>query len=99
METHAITYNGIPTIVLDFPWDGELMLRQGLANNPLPGLLRVDGPKRSLGNTSALPRSTISMSFTPYTISDIELRIFSKTLREEPLLSDCLIGTQQLFGD
>ncbi len=71
-------YNDIPTIVLDFPSDGELVVRQGLASNPLPGLLRVDGPKRSLGNTTTLPRSTISMAFSLDTISDIELRIFPK---------------------
>ena len=90
---------GLPAIVVDFPAQAVLRARQGIAKIVLPGLARIDGPRRSLGHTGTNPRVTLTLSFDKDSTSDMDLRILISILRDEPLLQECLFGSRKLFGD
>ena len=88
-----------PAIIIDFPTEAELQVKQSLVETKLPGLDRIDGPRRSLGHTTLQPRSALTLSFDSGLVSEVEVRMFINVLREDPLMAGCILGSRKLFGD
>jgi hypothetical protein len=83
-----------PTMIVDCSSDTELTTHRALLAMPLPGLLRWDGPKRSLGNNG---RISFSGYFDEAAISSLDMRLYISMLKHNPRLREALIGQQSLF--
>ena len=94
-----MTYEDSPAIWIDCTAAEEMRTLQAITQLHLPGMTRIDGPKKSLGSTGIAPRVTFSLAFDKDAVSDLEIRIYIDTLRDTTALEDRLIGSKALFGN
>ena len=67
--------DALPAIMIDFPSKDEIKVKQGLVKAQLLSMVRIDGPRKSLGHTSSYPRSTLTVAFDPNLVSLVELKM------------------------
>ena len=88
-----------PAIVLDCDAQDQLMIHKALLGAELPGLLRWDGPRRSLGTTASQKRICFTGFFDPSIVSELDIRLYIMILRSREALNLSFIGNRALYAN
>ena len=88
-----------PAIVVDFYGTEELSVHGALKKMLLPGLIRWDGPRRSLGSKGPAQRLYFVGFFDESHVTDLDMHLYVDNLRNQDPLNRALIGRRALFTD
>ena len=111
LSTNSSTFNSVstqwrtqldskregPAIIVDVACAQELATQRALNESDLRGLLVWSGPLRSLGSVSDNQRSSFVGHFDGSIVSDLDVQLYMKMLRQSPTLQGALIGSRGLF--
>jgi hypothetical protein len=86
-------------ITVDSEAEGELAMRRAVAPIRLPGLLGWVGPRRGLGSKGRAQRSVLAAYFDKATVTELDLHLYIRILKETDGLHDTLVGSHLLFTD
>ena len=88
------TFENSPAIWLDGNASLEILMRQAIHKATLPGLIRIDGPKKSYGSSREEERITFALVFDSSSTSELDIRLFIQALREVPEFQDMILGSK-----
>ena len=72
---------------------------RSLVSLTLPGLVKWDGPRRSLGSRRQDRRSLFVGTFEAGQVSELDLRLFARQLRDQEGMQGVLVGSRSLFNN
>ena len=88
-----------PTLIVDCKSENELSTHRALIEANLPGLLSWTGPRKSIGSRGNDRRISFTGYFDEQAVSNLDMRLYTRTLRNNQVLGEALIGQQDLFTD